>query len=159
MTLQRGTIAACLFVAACGGGGGGGKPPVKQPEPEPAPSAFKDMNEEQRADFMKTVVLPQMKELFVAFDPKFDAMDCKTCHGDGVAAGTFEMPNPKLPVLPGTEEAFGEYVKDPEHARWSQFMIGQVKPKMAELLQVDEFDPATGTGEFSCANCHTLEGH
>jgi hypothetical protein len=156
MSIQRGSIAALLLFAACGGKS---TPPANpEPTPEPAPSEFKDMNHDQRADFMKTVVMPEMKPMFVAFDPKFEDMDCKTCHGASAESGTFEMPNPDLPVLPGTEEAFGEYMKDPEHARWAMFMIQQVKPKMAELLKVAEFDPATGTGEFSCANCHTMEG-
>jgi hypothetical protein len=157
MSVQRATIAAFLFLAACGGKSAP-TTTTPEPEPEPAPSQFKDMNHDQRVEFMKTVVMPEMKPLFVAFDPKFEEMNCKTCHGAGAENGKFEMPNPDLPVLPGTEEAFGEYMKDPEHARWAMFMIEKVKPTMAGLLQVAEFDPATGTGEFSCASCHTMEG-
>ena len=65
------------------------------------------------------------------------------------------MPSPQIPELPGSEEAFAEYVKDPEHARWSQFMLDDVWPPMADLLQVAKFDPATNPTGFSCSNCHT----
>jgi hypothetical protein len=156
MSPQRGILAAVLLcAAACGSKS---KTPVEPHETEPAPDTFKDMNHDQRVEFMKTVVMPTMKPIFVAFDTEFEEMDCKTCHGAGAESGTFEMPNPELPVLPGTEEAFGEYMKDPDHAKWAMFMIQQVKPKMAELLKMSEFDPATGQGDFSCANCHTMEG-
>ena len=72
---------------------------------------------------MSAVVLPQMKQIFTAFDAKFQNLSCVTCHGNGVADGTFAMPSPQVPPLPASEEAFAEYVKDPEHARWSQFML------------------------------------
>lgn len=150
MVMKRISIAVCLFVAACGGEDGS--------EPAAEPAAFKDMNFEQREVFMTDAVLPQMKELFVGFDAKFEGMDCKTCHGDGATDGSFALPSPQLPVLPSTEEAFLEYSKDPEHARWSQFMFEKATPLMASLLQVPKYDPVTNTGEFSCNNCHTLEG-
>lgn len=35
-------------------------------------------------------------------------------------------------------------------------MIGEVWPKMADLLQRPKFDPTTHLDGFSCANCHTL---
>jgi len=152
MGMKRISIAACLFVAACGGG------QESTPSLEPAKAAYEDMNYEQRHALMTDVILPKMTEIFVAFDPKFEGMGCTTCHGDGATDGTFAMPNPKLPVLPGSEEAFGEYMKDPEHARWSNFMIDQVWPQMASLLKVTKFDPATKADGFSCHNCHTLEG-
>jgi hypothetical protein len=108
--------------------------------------------------WMSEVVLPQMTQLFAAFDPKFQSLSCATCHGSGAADGTFAMPSPQVPALPASEEAFYEYIKDPEHARWSQFMLDQVWPKMTDLLQVDKFDPAAHPDGFSCHNCHTLIG-
>ena len=86
------------------------------------------------------------------------AVGCPTCHGSGVADGSFAMPSPQVPALPASEEAFAEYIKDPEHARWSQFMIDKVWPKMADLLQVDKFEPKAHPDGFSCHNCHTLLG-
>jgi hypothetical protein len=152
MVMKRISIAACLFVAACGDGQEG------MPDVESDPTAYEDMDFEQRHAFMNEVVLPQMTEIFVAFDPKLEGMSCATCHGDGATDGSYAMPSPQLPVLPSTEEAFGEYVKDPEHARWSQFMLDEVWPKMATLLQVAPFDPETNPNGFSCHNCHKVEG-
>jgi hypothetical protein len=152
MVMKRISIAACLFVVACGGGQDSG------PDVEPEPTAYEDMNFDQRFAFMSDVVLPQMTEVFVAFDPKFEGMGCATCHGDGATDGSFVMPSPQIPALPATEEAFYEYVKDPEHARWSQFMLDQVWPQMASLLEVAPFDPASNPDGFSCSNCHTAEG-
>lgn len=145
--MKRIWIAVGLFVAACGGG------------EDDTPSAWKDMSFEQREEFMRDVVLPRMKEVFVAFDAKFEGMDCVTCHGDGAFDGSYAMPSPQLTVLPGTEEAFIEkYETDPEHARWSDFMFEQVVPEIASLLQVPRYDPLTQTGTFSCHNCHMLDG-
>lgn len=152
MVMKRISIAACLFIAACGG------EQDSKPAAASEPTAYEDMNFNQRHAFMTDVVLPQMTEIFVAFDAKFEGMDCSTCHGDGATDGSFAMPSPQLPLLPDTEEAFGEYMKDPEHARWSLFMLEQVWPQMASLLQVPKFDPATNTAGFSCDNCHMLEG-
>lgn len=120
--------------------------------------AYKDMDKKQRGAYMKKVVLPRARELFSAFDPKLPKVGCKTCHGDGVADHTFKMPNPKIKPLPGTEEAFMAWVsKDKDAARWAKFMGEQLSPEIAKLVGKQPFDPKTKTGEFSCANCHTLK--
>jgi hypothetical protein len=147
--MKRLSIAVCLFVAACGGGDDG------EPAVEPEPTAYEEMSFEQREAFMRDVVLPEMREIFVAFDPQFESMSCATCHGDGATDGSYAMPSPQIPPLPATEEEFFEYVKDPEHARWSQFMLDEVWPQMASLLQVAPFDPEANPTGFSCSNCHT----
>ena len=151
MNLKNIASLACLLVTACGN---------EQDDSPPGtqPTAYAQLNREQRTAFMSTVVLPQMTQIFAEFDPKFQNLSCTTCHGSGVADGTFAMPSPQVPALPGSEEAFIEYMKDPEHARWSKFMIERVWPKMADLLQVAKFDPATHPEGFSCHNCHTLIG-
>lgn len=151
MNLKNIAILACLLVTACGNAQDDGPPNTK-------PTPYAQMNREQRTAFMSTVVLPQMTQIFTEFDPKFRNLSCTTCHGNGVADGTFAMPSPQVPALPASEEAFLEYVKDPEHARWSKFMIEQVWPKMADLLQVDKFDQVAHPDGFSCHNCHTLIG-
>jgi hypothetical protein len=148
MMIKRTSMALCLLLAACNGG--------EESAPAPEPTNYEDMSFQQREVFMTDVVLPQMKEIFVAFDPKFSTMDCKTCHGGGASDGSYAMPSQDIPKLPATEEAFGEYVKDPEHARWSQFMLDKVWPPMASMLQVAKFDPATNPTGFSCSNCHTV---
>ena len=76
MATDRAMIAACLFVAACGG-----EPESTPPVVDSKPTTYEDMNFEQSQAFMQTVVLPRMTETFVAFDPKFEGMDCTTCHG------------------------------------------------------------------------------
>lgn len=120
--------------------------------------AFKDMNADQRMAFMKLSVLPEMKAVFAEFDAKkFAELDCKTCHGKSAEDGTFDMPNPDLPRLPKMEN-FMAYAQDPKHAPWVQFMATKVKPAMAKLLKVTEFDPQTNTGEFGCHGCHFTEG-
>ena len=138
-----------LLAAACGS-------PAKPVEP-PQPLVWKDMNADQRQTYMKDVVMPKAKATFVAFDPKYQAMDCKTCHGDGADDGSFEMPNSKIKALPNTPEAFMAWIgKDADAARYTEFMVAKVEPLMGELLQKTVFDPKTGTGELSCEACHTL---
>jgi hypothetical protein len=109
------------------------------------------MNKDQRKAFMKAKVLPTMKPLFAAFDPEFKDMNCATCHGDGAADGTFDMPNPKLPVLPADQAGFMKAVKD--HPQVADFMMKTVKPQMAQLLGVQEYDEQHPDG-FSCHSCH-----
>src|SRR5262249_40371833 len=139
MFMRRISITACLFIAACGG-----------LVACSGPTAYEEMNFEERRAFMTDVVLPPMTETLVAFDPKFKGMGCTTCHGSGAENGSFAMPNPELPVLPASEAAFYEYLKDPEHARWGQFMMDKVWPQMADLLEVAKYDPKTKADGFSC---------
>jgi hypothetical protein len=142
---------ALLLLFACGGGS------AKPAAPPAPPAAWKDMDHDQRMVFMKDVVMPKAKAIFVAFDPTFSTMDCVTCHGDGVEAGTYEMPNPKIKPLPNTEEAFMAWVsKDPAAGKFAQFMATEVNPLMAGLLGKKAFDPQTHTGDFSCEACHKL---
>ena len=146
---KRISMALCLFVAACGGA---------DSEPVAEPIAYKDMSFEQREVFMAEVVTPKMRETFVAFDPKFQALSCATCHGAGATDGTYRMPSADIGPLPSTEEAFmAKLQQDPEFARWSQFMLEKVYPQMAEMLQEPMFDPMKQPDGFSCANCHTVE--
>jgi hypothetical protein len=110
------------------------------------------MDKPARNKYMKDVVLPKMKELFVAFDPKYSDMKCFTCHGPTAMHGTFQMPNPDLPKIPSDMAKFKDWAaKTP---KMSEFMMKTVKPEMAKLLNMPEYDPATDKG-FSCGNCHT----
>jgi hypothetical protein len=113
------------------------------------------MTTDQRKEFMKTVVMPKMKELFIAYDAKrYANMNCATCHGDSAKAGTFSMPNPKLPVLPGNMEGFQKLMKAKPKA--TEFMGKTVVPTMASLLGEAPFDMKTGKG-FGCHECHTTK--
>ena len=145
-------ITPALFLAAataCGSSSKSSMPPKGM--------VWKDMNADQRHAYMEKVVMPKAKEVFAAFDPKFQTMDCKTCHGPGAEDGSFEMPNPKIRPLPNTPEAFMALMgKDAEVQRFTPFMAGKVEPMMGELLHMTVFDPQTKTGEVSCETCHTL---
>ncbi len=145
-------LASLVIVVATGCGSS------SKPVSEPAkPLVWKDMDATQRQKYMTDVVLPRTKALFVEFDPKYQSMDCKTCHGDGATDGSFEMPNAKIKPLPNTPEAFMAWMsKDAEAARYAQFMGTKLEPAMGELLQQPVFDPKTGQGEVSCSTCHTL---
>ena len=104
---------------------------------------WQELDHEQRKKFMKRVVLPTMKPLFVAFDPKrFRDFDCTTCHGDRTR--DFKMPNPKLFVLPERPE---ETLPEDKRA-WLMFMTSEVEPEMAKLLGLP-----TPTA-FACRSCH-----
>ncbi len=105
-----------------------------------------------RRHYMKTVVMPKMKEVFVAFDAsRYAKMTCATCHGDGATEGSFRMPNPGLPRLPTTPDGFKKLMSDKPAI--SQFMLTKVKPAMAKLLGVPEMTPENKTG-FGCLSCH-----
>jgi hypothetical protein len=112
------------------------------------------MNDDQKREHMKTVVLPKMKEDFGGFDAKkFGGMNCATCHGDGAKAGTFKMPNAKLPKL-NPAGGFKKHMdKKPE---MTKFMMEKVVPDMAKALDQQPYDPKTQTG-FGCMSCHTME--
>lgn len=153
MLIKRFAVAACLFMVACGGA------QDSDPAEGPAEVAYADMNFEQRVVFMNDVVLPQMREVFVAFDPAYEGMTCATCHGTGATLGTYAMPTNDLLRLPPTEEAFFERMEnDADFAEWSLFMIDRVYPRMADLLEIPLFDPTTNPNGFSCHNCHKVEG-
>ncbi|MDB4937004.1 MAG: hypothetical protein JWP87_3976 [Labilithrix sp.] len=117
-------------------------------------TTWKDMNKEQRVEFMKTVVLPKMKTELTAYDAKrFSGMSCGTCHGEGAKDGSFRMPNAKLmPHVPNDMGEFQKLMKDRPDA--VKFMATKVVPQMAQLLGEEPFDPKTGKG-FGCHECHS----
>jgi len=115
------------------------------------------MNEGQRKKYMKATVLPEMKKLFVGFDKKYKSMTCMTCHGEKAVENKYKMPNAELPKLPGPTDRQGFMAlmqKKPEAAK---FMGTQVKPAMANLLNLDESSPNNPKG-FGCYSCHTQNG-
>ena len=130
---------------------------TEAPAPDEAPSAdagapsvhFDDLSEDEKKQYMKNVVLPKMKELFVSVDAKhYGNMNCVNCHGASAKKGEFEMPNKDLPKLDPT----GNFKKhDPAVVK---FMAEQVVPQMAALLGEPQYDPKTQEG-FGCFDCHT----
>jgi len=112
------------------------------------------MSHEQRADYMKKTVMPEMKTVFQTFDAKhYEKFNCKTCHGKDPKASKFKMPNPELPKLDFAALKSGK-VK-PDVMKVAKFMGEEVTPKMAELMHMKKFDPAApAPDQFGCLNCH-----
>jgi hypothetical protein len=161
-------VIAVPAAVACGGGqattetpqGGsssasGTPPPQSASASASAPTSWKDMDHNARLAFMKGTVMPKMHDEFAAADKKWSDINCGTCHGDGAKAGTFKMPNPKLPVLPGDKDGFAKLFK--EKPASMTFMKDKVVPDMAAMLGEAPYDPATQKG-FGCAECHTFAG-
>ena len=96
MNLKNIAILACLLAAACGDAHDDGPAGMQ-------PTAYAQMNREQRTAFMSAVVVPQMTQIFTAFDAKFQNLSCKTCHGNGAADGTFVFDRKQFPVYRGVK--------------------------------------------------------
>jgi hypothetical protein len=106
---------------------------------------------EDRHDTMTFVVQPSMAKLFAAFEQTPDPdLTCRTCHGANAEAVAYKMPNGLSPLNPAHMPDPG--VQDPK-ARMVKFMIEEVTPRMAALLEVEPYDPKTKRG-FWCFNCH-----
>ena len=128
--------------------------PLVTPEQTP----WAQMSKQQRGRYMMKVVMPKMRDLFQAHDPKhFEKVTCGTCHGKNPKAVEFRMPSPDLPSLPDSPEVFMATVMK-EKPEMVKFMGEQVAPTMAQLLGLKHFDPAhPEPGAFSCNGCHTLK--
>ena len=134
-----------------------GKPVTDASTPKlPARSKidWEKMTEGQRKKYMKATVLPEMKKLFVGFDKKYKSMTCLTCHGEKAVENKFKMPNAELPKLPGPTDRPGFMALQQKKPDAVKFMGTQVKPAMANLLNLDEWSPTNMKG-FGCYGCHT----
>jgi hypothetical protein len=132
-------------VAAGSGAGSGSAAPAEEK------SAFDKLTGEEKAEFMKTKVVPPMKAAFQKFDgKKYANFGCKTCHGKDPKATKFKMPNPELPKLDFAALEAGK--QKPEIAKWMGMVV---KPEMAKILGQKEFDPKhPEMGGFGCLECH-----
>jgi hypothetical protein len=141
-----------------------GKPAVDTSAASAAPKLparskidWEKMNADQRKKYMKTAVLPAMKKLFVGVDKKYKSMTCMTCHGEKAVENKFKMPSGELPKLPAPTDRQGFMALQQKKPDVVKFMGTQVKPAMANLLNLDEWTPANPNG-FGCYGCHTQEG-
>ncbi len=148
---------ASLLFAGCGSkaspttttptGGTGSGAAVAKPLPD---VPFDNLDHDQRIQFMKEKVVPQMAPLFQTHDAKkYAEFGCVTCHGEGAKQGKFDMPNDKLPKLFGP--SMPKFKK--EDLEW---MGKVIKPTMAKLLQQTEYSEENPKG-FGCLECHTME--
>jgi hypothetical protein len=137
----------------------GPKPAATKQDPDPKQVAqptlpdvaFSELDLDQRAEFMKQMIVPAMAPLFRAHNAtKYAEFGCPTCHGEGATDGDFDMPNEKLPVLD-----FADMSKfKPADIEW---MKNKIKPAMAVLLREQEHTAEHPSG-FGCLNCHTAAG-
>lgn len=120
----------------------------------PPKVAWADMTKEQKGKFMKAVVMPKMGPLFAKFDPdEFKEVKCSTCHGKDPKANGFKMPSADLDELPSTPEGFAELAQ--KKPKMVAFMRDVVKPQMAAVLGLRDFDPSKPhEGGFGCMACH-----
>lgn len=111
---------------------------------------FEQLDQDQRAEFMKQKVVPVMKPLFQHHDPKhFAEFGCPTCHGAQAKDGHFDMPNPNLPKL-----NFSDMKKfKKEDVEW---MNKEIAPTMSKILNMPLLSRENPKG-FSCLACHTME--
>jgi hypothetical protein len=150
---------AFLFAALTGAGTALAVAPAAgaSAESAAAPGTTIDWEHMSKADkkkYMKTTVLPAMKTAYQAFDAKrYKKFNCATCHGEGATDGTFKMPNATLPKLPQPTDGAGFVALQQKKPDAVKFMGTVVKPKMAELLGLRQWEPTTQTG-FGCYQCH-----
>lgn len=148
-------LSVWMAAVACGGGQQAAEDPssaqstsevTAESSAAPAPAlAWADMNREQRLEYMGLTIVPEMKKLFQANDPKaYAEFTCKTCHGEDMQAVDYKMPNGLFALeKPDPMPAAMDY-----DAETTKFMAEQVVPRMAELL---------GNDAFNCFNCHDAE--
>jgi hypothetical protein len=126
--------------------------PPKESAPPPLPDKpFEELDQDQRAQFMKEKVMPAMEPIFKNHDPKkFAEFGCATCHGEQAKQGHFDMPNPGLPKLDfANKAAMAKFEKAD-----MEWMAKEVKPTMAKLLSEPEMTAENPKG-FGCLHCHT----
>lgn len=125
-------------------------------KPTGSSETWAHMDRKQRKRYMGKTVLPEMAKLFQGFNAQeFNKFTCQTCHGSNWTdpAVDFKMPNSLYPLPKDNPvQAAMEY-----DAEVTAFMMEQVVPQMAHLLGKTPYDPATGTGDFGCFNCHAME--
>ena len=137
--------------AGSGSGSGSGSDTAKTGEGDE--DTFLAMTKEEKLKIMKTQVVPTMGKAFKEFDAKeYARFGCKTCHSKAsVADGTYKMPNPDLPKLD-----FAALQAGKQHPKTAEFMEKTVKPEMAKILGLPEYDDDHPKG-FGCLHCHTAK--
>jgi hypothetical protein len=152
--MQRTTWIVILGLAACGDSSevaeeAGGETEATTGGETEAPQNWADMDQEARGRFMATVVLPEMQTMFQEFNAEeYADFSCETCHGANAREVEFRMPNGLAPLDPESVPAMFQSTQP-----MAQFMTQRVWPRMAEMLQMQPYDPETHQG-FSCFNCH-----
>jgi len=105
------------------------------------------MTPQQKEEFMRSTVMPEMRAVFARFDPhRYARMGCTPCHARGRRKQPYLMPNEDLLLDPkACAEVPGS---DPSMTAMNRFMDEQVGPTMARLL---------GKPWNSCFWCHEYD--
>jgi hypothetical protein len=117
-----------------------------------APS-WADLDRDERIVFMTEEVEPTMREIFIGFDAtRFAAFGCPSCHGPTPEQSDYAMPAFLGPLpLEGTLEA--AEMRNPE---MTAFMLDEVFPTMAALLDEEKFAEVEAPDGFRCVRCHLV---
>ena len=136
-------LQALLLVVAGGCGASSPAPSASKGPPVP----FATMTAQQKYDYMVSTVMPEMRALFVKFDPhRYPRMGCTPCHSRAPGTPDYRMPNEDLPLDPSKcEPGPGS---DPREIEMNRFMTEDVGPAMGRLL---------GKPFDSCFWCHAYE--
>src|ERR1019366_33184 len=98
---MRAVISLTLALAA-GCSGPPGLSPAALPYQQPA-VPWARMTAQQKQDYMRSTVMPEMRALFVRFDPhRYPKMGCSPCHMRTTGSPDYRMPNLDLPLDPST---------------------------------------------------------
>ncbi len=117
------------------------------------PKTWAQRDRDERMAYMQEVVLPTMREIFIAYDPdRYADFSCATCHGNDAAAVDYAMPNALGPLpLDGTLEV--AMARNPE---MTAFMLDEVFPTMVELLDEQKYNPQSAPNGYRCVGCHLV---
>jgi hypothetical protein len=120
---------------------------------DPPESGWEALDRSERMVFMNDTVTPVMRELFQGHDPvAYADFGCETCHGGDMVAVDYRMPNALMPLpIEGTLET--AQARDPEA---TLFMLEEVFPVMADLLDRDRYHPSSAPDGFRCVGCHLV---
>jgi hypothetical protein len=125
--------------------------PVGSVGPDGKKLTWAQMDKEQREAHMRSAVLPRAAAIFGDWRPeRYASVDCSLCHGQGAAAGIFDMPTDHLPRLSGDLFLGPEFEKHPDTTR---LKLNRLVPAMSDALGVKKFSLITRRG-FGCYSCH-----
>jgi hypothetical protein len=120
---------------------------------EEAQPRWDELDRSERIEFMTQTVLPVMRSIFEAHDPVLYAdVRCETCHGDDMLEVDYRMPHALSPLpLEGTLETAA--ARNPVA---TQFMLDEVFPAMADMLDRDRYNEQSAPDGFRCVGCHVV---
>lgn len=112
-----------------------------------------DLDRDERLAFMTDEVEPTMRAIFQEHDEeRWASFGCETCHGADAVDRDYEMPS-VLGALPLENTIEVAEMRNPE---MTAFMLDDVFPTMAALLDEPKFSETTEPDGFRCVRCHVV---